>query len=874
MKPVSRPVSPPPSKNEFKPPADAKRTDGPNGGSKYTTKNGTEFETDKSGRVSGYKRGETRANFRTDGRVSSIHTKAMDINHGVRGGRTVLTRLPDGGRVVGFGHGRGFIEHPFNRGGRSFIRRTYWGPHGAYARVYGRYLWHGAYYGYYVHPFFYAPAFYQWAYNPWAAPVYWGVGVWGWGPWYGSYGGYLAPNLSYPSPAYWLTDYLIAASLQAAYADEIPVGGPEVVVPGNQAWTDTGTFVNADEEIAITASGGVSMGAGWAPYPPAGGPQTCSGGGFPAPQFQCWSLIGRVGDGPIFYVGDGTRLHAPSSGELLLGVNDNILGDNTGNWVANIVAPTAAAVSAQVEDAPLAFVPIFADGTKDLGPGFSKAGDAHFADDRIFLHSGATVSFSFSVPMGQVRTVAYGIPTGGHVNNAPAEISVNGVTVGTLSQHLGGLGSTTPMQLPLWRKKFDPGDYVLTIRSGGNAVNVYGLWLSQSSGRSEMAVSAPIPGETTAINPLTKKLIAEEVQRQLEAEHAAASDPQQMGAEPTTTPGALDPKESVFVVSMGLNETANGQECGVSAGDIITRLSDTPDANQNVTVRVLSSKSADCSVGAEFAVAVRDLQEMYNHFQEQLDAGMGELKKNQGKNGMPTARGANVAPTNVADGQTQPDGDAEALLQQQETQANQTEQQVTGELTTARVQSTNESNIDANFAGRHLVSVSDPLPSGSAIHSVDFLNFDYPSDCWEQFDGFPRSIHVSEGEWKKEDVGVFGVAKPASKWMISYGDLRGDGKEGAVVVTSCQGPVNFDYEEIFVFALSSGVLKVLARLAPSDWGPGTRIYEVHVAKQQLIVQFLTGGARCCPDTLVTTRFRWNGNHFARTGSDRKPYNVS
>ena len=37
------------------------------------------------------------------------------------------------------------------------------------------------------------------------------------------------------------------------------------------------------------------------------------------------------------------------------------------------------------------------------------------------------------------------------------------------------------------------------------------------------------------------------------------------------------------------------------------------------------------------AVKVDDLQEMYNHFQEQLTNGMGEMAKKQGTNGMPKA---------------------------------------------------------------------------------------------------------------------------------------------------------------------------------------------------------------------------------------------
>ena len=167
-----------------------------------------------------------------------------------------------------------------------------------------------------------------------------------------------------------------------------------------------------------------------------------------------------------------------------------------------------------------------------------------------------------------------------------------------------------------------------------------------------------------------------------QAQQAAAGTPQQASATPTSAPGALDPTERVFVVSSDLNEpTTSGDECGLTPGDIITRLSDNPDANQNVNVSVLSAKQGDCAAGAQVLVAVQDLQDMHNHFQEQLGDGMGDLKKNQGTHGMPTAPGANVPPTNVADGQAQPDADAQSQLQQQAQQADQTEQQVTAEAT-------------------------------------------------------------------------------------------------------------------------------------------------------------------------------------------------
>jgi hypothetical protein len=109
------------------------------------------------------------------------------------------------------------VEHGYSRGGHSYVRRTYYRGGHAYARVYGRGYYHGYYYNHYVPGYYYGAGFYGWAYNPWAAPVVYG---WGWGaaPWYGYYGYYYQPYPVYPYPALWLTDYLIAANLQAAYA--------------------------------------------------------------------------------------------------------------------------------------------------------------------------------------------------------------------------------------------------------------------------------------------------------------------------------------------------------------------------------------------------------------------------------------------------------------------------------------------------------------------------------------------------------------------------------------------------------------------------------------------------------------------------------
>ncbi|HYM75950.1 MAG TPA: hypothetical protein VE377_08225 [Candidatus Dormibacteraeota bacterium] len=162
-------------------------------------------------------RGGGQAIVRPNGQIRSINRNGMQISRGLNGSRHIES-MHNGARVVTTGRNSGYVQRAYvTRGGRTYVSRTVVVNHVAYTSVYRSYSYGGycCYYGY--HPaYYYAPAYYGWAYNPWPAPVYYG---WGWGgsPWYGYYGGYFAPYPAYPSAALWLTDYLIAANLQAAY---------------------------------------------------------------------------------------------------------------------------------------------------------------------------------------------------------------------------------------------------------------------------------------------------------------------------------------------------------------------------------------------------------------------------------------------------------------------------------------------------------------------------------------------------------------------------------------------------------------------------------------------------------------------------------
>jgi hypothetical protein len=68
----------------------------------------------------------------------------------------------------------------------------------------------------FVTPVFYAPAFYGWAYYPWVAPIHFGF-AWVGSSWYVGPSPYFAVYPSYPSSAFWLTDFLLGETLATAY---------------------------------------------------------------------------------------------------------------------------------------------------------------------------------------------------------------------------------------------------------------------------------------------------------------------------------------------------------------------------------------------------------------------------------------------------------------------------------------------------------------------------------------------------------------------------------------------------------------------------------------------------------------------------------
>ena len=166
------------------------------------------------------------AQFGGDGRVRRVNVRDTTIIHGPGGGRNIFVRRADHTVIYTNGAGHGYVQHPFSYRGHEYARRTYYYRGRPSVRYYRTFSYRNVYLVEYAPVRYYSPVFYGWAYHPWGRAIEF---RWGWynDPWYGYYGGYFRPYDSYPSAAFWLTDFVIAASLEAAYQQRLDAQATE-----------------------------------------------------------------------------------------------------------------------------------------------------------------------------------------------------------------------------------------------------------------------------------------------------------------------------------------------------------------------------------------------------------------------------------------------------------------------------------------------------------------------------------------------------------------------------------------------------------------------------------------------------------------------
>lgn len=120
------------------------------------------------------------------------------------------------------------------------------------------------------------------------------------------------------------------------FADGRPSGMREkqIVVSADVAWNDTGIDVRPGQTVYFEAQGQVRWGRDRRDGP-AGERNSPPNPGRPLPNRNAAALIGKIGtgSGDMFFIGDETGpVRLRGNGRLFLGINDDVLTDNSGNF--------------------------------------------------------------------------------------------------------------------------------------------------------------------------------------------------------------------------------------------------------------------------------------------------------------------------------------------------------------------------------------------------------------------------------------------------------------------------------------------------------------------------------------------------------------
>jgi len=122
---------------------------------------------------------------------------------------------------------------------------------------------------------------------------------------------------------------------------EAPRRAQSVVVPSNVPWTNTRIKVTRGQWLRFEPSGEIRLSFnGDDTARAAGSTSNRFAAKAPIPAIPVGTLIGRVNEGKPFSIGDTTQaLQMPATGTLFLGVNDDHVPDNSGNFVVRVWEP-------------------------------------------------------------------------------------------------------------------------------------------------------------------------------------------------------------------------------------------------------------------------------------------------------------------------------------------------------------------------------------------------------------------------------------------------------------------------------------------------------------------------------------------------------
>jgi hypothetical protein len=131
-----------------------------------------------------------------------------------------------------------------------------------------------------------------------------------------------------------------AATTGTAAKEAAPgqTGAAGIIVPANQQWTATGINVQKGETVRFNTTGQIQLSNDPNDVARAAGATSQRlAQGAPLPRAFAGALIGRIGTtGQPFAIGDQTSVQMPETGQLFLGINDDVVTDNQGEFRVEI----------------------------------------------------------------------------------------------------------------------------------------------------------------------------------------------------------------------------------------------------------------------------------------------------------------------------------------------------------------------------------------------------------------------------------------------------------------------------------------------------------------------------------------------------------
>jgi hypothetical protein len=137
----------------------------------------------------------------------------------------------------------------------------------------------------------------------------------------------------------YLGTYPFAAITGSASAGNLDPGvdTPGAVrVAATAGWVSTGLRVRRGELVSFNTTGEVQLSTNGSDRAQSPGSPSRTAAGAPMPNVPAGALIGRIGNGQPFAIGNQTSVPMPNAGLLYLAVNDDELSDNSGAFMVSV----------------------------------------------------------------------------------------------------------------------------------------------------------------------------------------------------------------------------------------------------------------------------------------------------------------------------------------------------------------------------------------------------------------------------------------------------------------------------------------------------------------------------------------------------------